>query len=84
MLFVTFKKIWCTKNSGGGGILQIVDRDSMNLYPIYPLFPCSYFYLKCWGGGGIMFFLHFMLFPTFLEKNSGNNFNLKKKQFFFI
>ena len=25
------------------------------------------------GGGGIMFFLHFMLFQTFLEKiNSGN------------
>ena len=27
-------------------------------------------YLKCgvvWGGGGVMFFSHFMLFPTFLE-----------------
>ena len=34
-------------------------------------------YLKCGGGlggggGGVMFFSHFMLFPTFLEKNSGN------------
>ena len=26
-----------------------------------------------WFGGGVIFFLHFMLFPTFLEKiNSGN------------
>ena len=32
-------------------------------------------YLKCGGGlggGGVMFFSHFMLFPTFLEKKSGN------------
>ena len=21
-----------------------------------------------WGGGGVIFFLHFMLFPTFIEK----------------
>ena len=38
------------------------------------------FYLKCGGGlgRGVMFVLHFMLFPTFLEKkNSGN----KKKYF---
>ena len=26
------------------------------------------------GGGGVMFFSHFMLFPTFLEKKSGNSF----------
>ena len=36
--------------------LQIVDRDSGNLYP---LFPCSDFYIKCGGGleggGGIFF-----------------------------
>ena len=30
------------------------------------------------GGGGVMFFSHFMLFTTFLEKNSGNT----KKDFF--
>ena len=24
------------------------------------------------GGGGVMFFSHFMLFPTFIEKKSGN------------
>ena len=33
-------------------------------------------YLKCGGGlgggGGVMFFSHFMLFPTFLEKKSWN------------
>ena len=55
--------------------LQIVDRDSWNLYPLYPLFPCSDFVSQMWGwfgGGGVMFFSHFMLFPTFLEKNSGN------------
>ena len=38
----------------------------------YPLFPCSDFVSQMWGGGGgvgVMFFSHFMLFPTFLEKN---------------
>ena len=41
---------------------------------IYPLFLCSDFVSKIWGGlggGGVMFFSHFMLFPTFLEKKSG-------------
>ena len=53
-----------------------------NLYPLYPLFPCS----DCvsqfsnvgvvWGGGGrgVMFFSHFMLFPTFLELVIQNNY----------
>ena len=38
----------------GRWFLQIVDRDSWNLYPLYPLFLCSDLYLKCgvvWGGG---------------------------------
>ena len=49
--------------------LAIADRDSGNIYPIYPPFPCSDFYLKCGGGlGWGIFFLHFMPFPTFLEK----------------
>ena len=42
---------------------------------IYPLFLCSDFVSQMWGwfgGGGVMFFSHFMLFPTFLEKKSGN------------
>ena len=25
------------------------------------------------GGGGVIFFLHFMLFPTFLEQNNSGN-----------
>ena len=37
-------------------------------------------YLKYGGGGGaVMFFSHFMLFPIFLEKKSGNT-----KQLFLI
>ena len=42
------------------------------LYPLYPLFPCSDFVSQMWGwfgGGGVMFFSHFMLFFIFLEKN---------------
>ena len=60
----------------GRWFLQIVDRDSWNLYPLFPLFPCSDFVSQMWGwfggGGGVMFFSHFMLFPTFLEKQ-GNS-----------
>ena len=57
----------------GRWFLQIVDGDSWNLYPLYPLFPCSDFVSQmCGGGRGVMFFSHFTLFPTFLEKNSGN------------
>ena len=65
--------------------IPVVDRDSWNLYPLYPLFPCSDCVSQMWGwfflggGGGVMFFSHFMLFPTFLEKNSGNT-----KQLFLI
>ena len=57
----------------------------MGIYIQYnPLFPCSDFWsqtCQMWGGvGGVIFFLHFMLFPTFPEQiNSGN-----KKQFFFF
>ena len=28
---------------------QIVDRDSWNIYPLYPLFPCSDFVSQMWG-----------------------------------
>ena len=38
-----------------------------SIYPLYPL-PCSDFVSQMWGGGGVMSFSHFMLFPTFLEK----------------
>ena len=58
----------------GWWFLQIVERDSCNLYPIYPLFIVLILYLKCGGGlgggGGVMFFSYFMLFTTFLEKNN--------------
>ena len=90
MLFSTLKKIETPRLSvrsrlaywlNGRWFLQIpvVDRDSWNLYPLYPLFPCSDFVSQNGGGGGVMFFSHFMLFPTFLEKKSGNT-----KQLFLI
>ena len=81
MLFPTLKnnnieKCLFTYWLNGRWFLQIVDRDSWNLYPLYPLFLCSDFVSQMWGGlgggGGVMFFSHFMLFPTFLEKKSGN------------
>ena len=61
--------------------IPVVDGDSWNLCPLYPLCPCSDFVSQMWGwfGGGVMFFSHFMLFPTFLEKKSGNT-----KQLFLI
>ena len=34
----------------GRWFLKIVDRDSWNLYPLYPLFPCSDFVSQMWGG----------------------------------
>ena len=58
-------------------IPQIVDRDSGNLYPIYPPFPCSDFYPKggewCgWGGGGCIVIGCCLIFYEiyFLEKQS--------------
>ena len=80
MLFSTLKKNNIEKCPftywlNGRWFLQIVDGDSWNLYPLYPLFPCSDFVSQMWGGlggGGVMFFSHFMLFPTFLEKKSWN------------
>ena len=83
MLFSTLKKIETPRRSvrpsrlvywlNGRWFLQIpvVDRDSWNLYPLFPQLGG--------GGGGVMFFSHFMLFPTFLEKKSGNT-----KQLFLI
>ena len=62
-----FEKCPFTYWLNGRWFLQIVERDSWNLYPLYPLFPCSDFVSQMWGGG-LMFFSHFMVFPTFLEK----------------
>ena len=59
MLFSTLKKIILKSapsltGLNGRWFLQIVDRDSWNLYPLYPLFPCSDFVSQMWGwfGGG--------------------------------
>ena len=53
----------------GRWFLQIVDRDSGNLYPIYPLFPVLIFYLKCgggWGGGGAVFLAFYAISNIYL------------------
>ena len=82
MLFSTLKKNNIEKCPftywlNGRWFLQIVDRDSWNLYLLYPLFPCSDFVSQMWGsqwfgggGGVVMFFSYFMLFTTFLEKKN--------------
>ena len=70
MIFLTFKnnnieKCPFTYWLNGRWFLQIVDRDSWNLYPLYPLFPLLVLilYLKCGGdlggGGGCNVFLIF-------------------------
>ena len=61
MLFSTLKKKYIEKCPitywlNGRWFLQIVDGDSWNLYPLYPLFPCSDFVSQMWGwfgGGGV-------------------------------
>ena len=75
MLFSTFKKIYRKQPLHLLVKWEVVSPNSR--YPLYPLFPCSDFVSQMWGGlgggGGVMFFTHFMLFTTFLEKkNSGN------------
>ena len=89
--------MFCKKNNiekcpftywlNGRWFLQIVDGDSWN-HPLYPLFPCSDFVSQMWGGlgggGGVMFFSHFMLFPTFLEKKNGNTNQLFSFNVFFV
>ena len=44
-------------------VSPVVDRDSWNLYPLYPLFPCSDIVSQMWewfgGGGGCNVFLTF-------------------------
>ena len=55
MLFSTLKNIEkCpfTYWLNGRWLLQIVERDSWNLYPLYPLFPCSDFVSQMWGWFG--------------------------------
>ena len=66
MLFSTLKKNNIEKCPftywlNGRWFRQIVDGDSWNLYPLYPLFPCSDFVSQMWGGlgGGCNVFLTF-------------------------
>ena len=69
MLFSTLNKeniVKCpfTYWLNGRWFIQIVDRDSWNLYPLYPLFPCSDLVSQMWGdlgggGGGCDVFLTF-------------------------
>ena len=90
MLFSTLKKKYIEKcpftyRLNGRWFLQIVDRDSWNLYIHYILYSrVLILYLKCGGGGGVMFFSHFMLFPTFLEKNLGIQNNYFSFNIFFV
>ena len=60
----------------GRWFLQVVDGYSWNLYPLYPLFPCSDFVSQMWGGlgggGGCNVFLTFYAISNIFEKKSWN------------
>ena len=75
MLFPTLKKnikkypftYWLN----GRWFLLIVERDSWNLYPLYPLFPRSDFVSQMWGwfgGGGCNVFLTFYAISNISRK----------------
>ena len=75
MLFSTLKnnieKCPFTYWLNGRWFLQIVDGDSWNLYPLYPLFPCSDFVSQMWGGlggGGCNVFLTFYAISNISRK----------------
>ena len=73
MLFSTLKnfseKCPFTYWLNGRWFLQIVERDSWHVYPLYPLFPCSDFVSQRFGGGGCNVFLTF--YAIFRKKNLG-------------
>ena len=67
----------------GRWFLQIVERDSWNLYTLYPLFPCSDFVSQMWGwfgGGGCNVFLTFYAISNISRKKKSGN----TKQLFLI
>ena len=74
----------------GRWFLQIVDRDSWNLYPLYPLFPCSDFVSQMWGwfgggGGGCNVFLIFYAISNiYRKKNLGIQNNYFSFNVFFM
>ena len=68
MLFSTLKyieKCPFTYWLNGRWFLQIVERDSWNLYPLYPLFPCSDFVSQMWGGGCNVFLTFYAISNIF-------------------
>ena len=71
MLFSTLqkniKKYPFTYWLNGRWFLQIVERPSWNLYPLYPLFPCSDFVSQL-GGGGCNVFLTFYAISNISRK----------------
>ena len=72
MLFPTLKKILksapFTYWLNGRWFLQIVDRDSWNLYPLYPLFPCSDFVSQMCGGGCNVFLTFYAISNIYRKK----------------
>ena len=93
MLFSTLKKnniekcpftYWLNRR----WFLQIVDGDSWNLYPLYPLFPCSDFVSQMWGwfgGGGCNVFLTFYAISNISRKtNLGIQTNYFSFHVFFV
>ena len=87
MLFSTLKtnteKCPLTYWLNGRWFLQIVERDSWNLYPLYPLFPCSDFVSQMWGwfwGWECNVFLTFYAISSISRKN---NLGIQSKYFSF-
>ena len=70
----------------GRWFLQIVDRDSWNLYPLYPLFPCSDFVssLGGGGGGGNVFLIFYAIYNISRKTKFGNTIFFWEKQLFII
>ena len=56
----------------GRWFLQIVDRDSGNLYPIYPLFSYSDLLSQMWGGGRNVFLAFYAISNISRKKISWN------------
>ena len=77
--FLISFRVYAISNIFVRWFLQIVDMDSENLYPIYPLFPCSDFLSQMWGGGECNVFLTFYaIFNISRKRNSGNIKNIWK------
>ena len=79
MLFSTLKKYIekCpfTYWLNGRWFLQIVERDSWQLYPLYPLIPLFWFCISnvgvVWGGGCNVFLTFYAISNIFWKKNLG-------------